>query len=599
MSSAQELKDVLITDELGKRPSRPANYLVENQALIELAQALVAQPEQVLQRIADLTLKLCRTDSAAVSILEPAVTSNDMFRWHAIAGEFSVPPTGTISRNGSPCGIVVAHNTVLLFNEPDRFFPELRGTRPRIHEVLVVPWRADGQVVGTIWAIEHHAGLRFDREDARVLQSLARFAAAGWSLMQRRRAADDLRAERLAALNLMEDALSARKEAERANAALRESEERSRLIVESARDYAIFTIDLDRRVSSWNSGAERLFGYSEPEILGLSADVVFTPEDLANGEPAREAAVASHQGGALNERWYVRKDGSRFWGSGMTAAMHDATGRPIGFLKIKRDQTERLLVQESLERSKQELLAALKEAEEARSEAEAAGRAKDHFLAALSHELRTPLTPVLMAVHTLAVRDDFSPDLQQAFAMIRRNIETEVKLMDDLLDLTRISRGGLEIVREPLELHEVVRDALEIVRQDLETREQLLNVLLSAARTQLIGDAVRLQQVFWNLLKNAAKFTPRGGAISVRSWNENDRALVAISDTGIGFEPEVADRVFEPFVQESHEITRRFGGLGIGLAISRAIIHAHGGTIRAESPGHDQGSTFTVDLPVT
>ena len=602
MPIAWELKDVLITEELGKRPNRLPNYQAENQALIELTQVLVRQPKQVLQRVVELTLKLSRGDSAGISILEPA-TSGEVFRWHAITGEFSAHLGATVSREGSPCGMVVGWNTALLFNEPDRFFPELRETPPRIYEALLVPWpadgrAADGRAAGTLWTISHEPGPRFDREDARLLQNFAQLAAAAWHLAQRTRQADDLRAERLAALNLMEDAVSARQEAERANMALRESEELLQLIVNSARDYAIFAIDLNRRVLTWNSGAERLFGFTEAEILGHSADVVFTTEDLASGVPEQEIAGAIRQGDAVNERWYMRKDGSRFWGSGMTTAMRDTTGRPIGFLKIKRDQTERLRIQESLERNKQELLTALEEKERARAEAEAAGRAKDHFLAALSHELRTPLTPVLMAVHTLALHHDLSDEFKQAFAMIRRNIELEVKLMDDLLDLTRISRGTLEILQEPLELHEVIHDALQIVTPDLEARQQPLNLGLGAARTWMIGDAVRLQQVFWNVLKNAAKFTPRGGTVSVRTWNERDRVLVAVSDTGIGFEPEAVERVFESFVQGSHDITRRFGGLGIGLAISRATIQAHGGTIRAESPGPGQGATFTIDLPL-
>jgi PAS domain S-box-containing protein len=597
MAENHDLRDILITEELEKRPRRPPDYQAENRALIALAQELVAQPSQVLQRVAELTLELCRTGSAGVSILEPT-EAGEVFRWHAIAGQFSAQLGGTISRQDSPCGIAINLGDALLFKEPDRFFSELQNTNPRIYEALLVPWQVDGRMIGTLWAIDHDPAKRFDFEDARILNSLAQFAAAGWCLTQRTRLANELRAERLTALNLMEDALSSRAEAERANAALRESEERSRLIVESARDYAIFTTDLNRRVLTWNSGAQRLFGYTEREIIGHSADVVFTPEDLASGVPAKETATAVNQGDLVNESWYVRKDGSRFWGSGITAAMHDGAGRPIGFLKIKRDQTDRLRVQKSLEQSKQELSAALEETERARAEAEAAGRAKDQFLAALSHELRTPLTPVLIAVHTLIRSDDLSPDFQQAFAMIRRNIELEVKLMDDLLDLTRISRGTLEIVPEPLELHEVIHNALQVVRPELETRSQRLNAMFGAAETQILGDAIRLQQVFWNLLKNAAKFTSDGGTISVRSWNERDRVLVAVSDTGIGFEPAAAERVFEVFVQENQEITRHFGGLGIGLAISRATVQAHGGTIRGESPGHHQGATFTVDLPL-
>ena len=383
-----------------------------------------------------------------------------------------------------------------------------------------------------------------------------------------------------------------------AEAKLAASQERLRLIVENAREYAIFSLDLDRKVTSWNSGAVRLLQFTEREIVGQSADVIFTAEDRADGAPESEARLALTDGRAADERWHVRKDGSVFWGSGVMMAMRDTHGHAIGFVKIFRDETAARAAKQEIEQSREKLWNALQETERARAEAEAAGRAKDHFLAVLSHELRTPLTPVLMAVHALSRRKDLPEAVTEALDMIRRNVQLEAHFVDDLLDVTRITRGKLELVRDEMDVHEAIRHALEISAPDMRSREQEFVLDLGASEHRLIGDTRRLQQVFWNLVKNASKFTPSGGRITVCTRSIGERMIVTVSDTGVGFEPEAAARIFNPFVQASAEVTREFGGLGLGLAISRATVEAHGGTIRAESAGRGKGATFTVELPL-
>jgi two-component system CheB/CheR fusion protein len=375
-------------------------------------------------------------------------------------------------------------------------------------------------------------------------------------------------------------------------------------VVENAREYAIFSMTLDRVILSWNSGARHILGYTAEEAIGRSADLVFTPEDVAARAPETEARTAVAEGRAADERWHVRKDGTRFWGSGVMTAMHDERGEAIGLLKIFRDQTEQMEAQAALEQSRRELWEALQETERARAQAEAAGKAKDHFLAVLSHELRTPLTPVLMATRVLTRDQTLSPAARESLAMIDRNIRMESRFIEDLLDLTRIAHGKLEIVRAPVALHEVVRHAVEVAQPDVEAKEQRVELALEASEDRLLGDATRLQQVFWNLLKNASKFAPAGTAIRVRSRNEAGppgepgAICVDVSDEGIGFDTEAAERIFDAFAQASQEITREFGGLGLGLSISRASILAHGGTIHASSPGRNEGATFTVKLSV-
>ena len=390
--------------------------------------------------------------------------------------------------------------------------------------------------------------------------------------------------------------VTARHESE---AAVRRSEQTLRLVLENAREYAIISTDLERRVATWNAGAERLLGFREQEILGQLADCVFTLEDQAADVPAREARLALTAGSAANERWHRRKDGSRFWGSGLATVMRDAQGEAFGFVNVFRDQTQVRATQQTLERSREELQAALAAAERAREEAEAAGRAKDHFLAVLSHELRTPLTPVLMMTRALARRTDLPAFVADALAMIERNVQTEAHFVDEMLDLTRITHGKLEIVRTPMDLHEAVRRAVEVTEPELHDKAQRLETALEAAACQVEGDFARLQQAFWNLLKNASKFTPARGVIRLASRQEEPGWIaVEVTDTGIGIAPDALVRIFGSFEQADASIARQFGGLGLGLAIAKATVEAHGGTLVAGSPGLDQGATFTVRLPL-
>ena len=227
--------------------------------------------------------------------------------------------------------------------------------------------------------------------------------------------------------------------------------------------------------------------------------------------------------------------------------------------------------------------------------------AKDAFLAALSHELRTPLNPALMATIALEQNEGLPDHVRHDLALIRRNIELEARLIDDLLDLTRIATGKLELRLGPTDLHLVIRSALEICRPDLEAKNQQFKLHLKARETATVGDAVRLQQALWNLIRNAIKFTPAGGQVTIRTGNIRTppaRIWVQIRDTGIGFEPPEALKLFDAFEQGGRHITRQFGGLGLGLAIGTSILTAHGGTIRAESPGLNLGATFTLELPL-
>lgn len=384
-----------------------------------------------------------------------------------------------------------------------------------------------------------------------------------------------------------------------AKTALAASEERLRLIVENAREYAIFSLDLERRITSWNAGAERLVGWMEEEILGQSGDVIFTREDRFHGACEQEAATALREGRAIDERWHLRKDGSRFWGSGVMMAMHDEAGQNVGLVKIFRDQTEAREAREALEASRREMWQVLQEAEAARAEAVAASAAKDHFLAALSHELRTPLNPALIAATSLEADETLPEEARAQLGMMRRNIELEARLIDDLLDMTMVSRGKLSLRPVETDVHAMLSHTEEIVRSEIMGKSLSLQYQLEAAAHHIMADPARLQQVLWNLLKNAVKFTGHNGRVTVRTANEQDgHVRIQVEDTGIGMTAEALACIFNAFEQGDLRAAHGFGGLGLGLSISKAIVDMHGAQLRAESAGPGLGAVFTLDWPV-
>jgi signal transduction histidine kinase/response regulator RpfG family c-di-GMP phosphodiesterase len=236
-----------------------------------------------------------------------------------------------------------------------------------------------------------------------------------------------------------------------------------------------------------------------------------------------------------------------------------------------------------------------KAAQEARAEAERANLAKDSFLAMLSHELRTPLTPVLTSVLSLEQTEGLPEDVSASLQMIRRNVELEARLIDDLLDLTRISKGKVQLSLEEVDAHLLLRNALEICQADIDHKNLSLQTDFAAAEVCLEADPARLQQIFWNLIKNAVKFTPEGGRLGIRTANNDGQLRVEVSDSGMGIDAETLPKIFNAFEQGERT---RLGGLGLGLAISKALVETHHGTLTAESPGRNKGATFTATFPV-
>jgi signal transduction histidine kinase/ActR/RegA family two-component response regulator len=353
----------------------------------------------------------------------------------------------------------------------------------------------------------------------------------------------------------------------------------------------VVVIDRLGRIVELNPAARPLAGRPYPEILGALAVNVFSHWSTL----AKRLAQIAEDGEASFE--LVAGDPARpcFFDAQISGL--GESGFPSGWVLVLRNMTEH-------KRAAEERVRMLGE-QAARAEAESANRAKDRFLATLSHELRTPLTPVLATVTAMLADADTPEAMGPVLEMIRRNVALEARLIDDLLDLSRISRGALYLKREIVDAHELVDHVIEICRDDFDRTRLRLVLDLAAGGHHIDVDPARFQQVLWNLIKNAIKFTPAGGQVTVRtrdrdqgsSGRDGGGLIIVVSDTGIGIEPAILPRIFDILDQGGRSATRQFGGLGLGLTISRSLVEQHGGRLTAASAGAGTGATFTLEIP--
>lgn len=381
--------------------------------------------------------------------------------------------------------------------------------------------------------------------------------------------------------------ITVRKEAENA---LRASEERLRKTM-SAPNVGVLFFTLDGRIHEANAAFERMSGYSTDELRKLAHWMQMTAPEFWDATSRKTEGLATRGEMLPYEKQMIRKDGARWWGLFGPVRL-SGSGAGSECMEFIIDITDRKLVEA-------ELAAAMASAERAKAAAEHANRTKDHFLAVLSHELRTPLTPVMMGIAMLQEKCDCDGTLREVFGIVRQNIELEARLIDDLLDVTRIARGKIDLDRSRIELRDVIRRAIEICQPDIEARRLHFGVDLGESPYWVDADPARLQQVFWNLLKNAIKFTPHSGCVGIRCRSYDEQVLVEVVDSGIGIEPEALPKIFDAFEQAERSITRQFGGLGLGLAISKALVEMHGGKIEAQSKGRQAGALFRVLLPLS
>ena len=498
------------------------------------------------------------------------------------------------------------------------------------------------------------------------------------------------------------------------NEVLRQDAVRQRFILEAAKDYAIYTTDLTGYITSWNTGAEAIFGYPAAEVQGQLADLIYRAEDRRQGVPHHEAQQALTQGRAENERWHIRKDGSQLYGSGVVTPLLDETGRVVGLLKIMRDLTTQKQAEVRLSESEKRLRLAIEATElatwewnletnevywnqqhfrlfgmeprpnpvdpddflrhvhpddrdrisrllertiaersvydaefcavrddgnqrwmsgygrimeerdgqpirmsgvmfdinERRRAEEAlrlADRRKDEFLAMLAHELRNPMATIRSGLQILSLTDGkdqtTGPTVgsqtiaASTVAMMNRQTDQLVRLVDDLLDVSRISQGKIELKTQRVNLVNVVAQAAEAVQSLYQQQGRRLQVKLPTAPIEVEGDGARLSQVVTNLLTNGARFTADGGQVWLKLEHQAQEAILQVADNGIGLGSDQLTAIFELFVQVDTSTARSKGGLSLGLTLVKRLVELHGGRVEAQSEGLGRGSTFTVRLP--
>jgi len=480
----------------------------------------------------------------------------------------------------------------------------------------------------------------------------------------------------------------------------RRTEDVYRKAIEDIRDYAIFLMDADGLVTSWNLGAQHILGYSESEILGRDAGKFFTPEDRSKGIPEKELGTAATSERAEDERWHVRKDGSRFWASGVVTSVRDQTGKLIGFSKVMRDMTERNKLTEERDRffalsmdmlcivhldgrfqrvnpafqkvlgfSEEELLAMsvfdlvhpedlastvagyerlsedqpvalmenrlrckdetyrwvawsyfpvpedglafgvgrditeLRRMDEVlrlrAEELENANRIKDEFLATMSHELRTPLTSILGWARLLDSNRLDDNEKERAVHVIQRNAVAQSKLIEDLLDVSRIITGKLRIESQPVSFAAITESVVNSLRPAIDAKQLQLEAKIDPGAGLILGDPARLEQIVTNLLSNAIKFTANGGKINLKLERSDSHVRLEVRDTGVGIAAEHLPHIFERFRQVDSSNVRAHGGLGLGLAIVDYLVRQQAGTVCAESEGPGKGSMFAVEFPLS
>lgn len=391
----------------------------------------------------------------------------------------------------------------------------------------------------------------------------------------------------------------------RAEAALRESNEHFRLLVENAKDYAIFTLNPNGYLASWNIGAESFLGYQEAEIIGQHFSGIFTPEDQERGEDQKELRTAAANGRADDNRWHVRKDGTRLWVNGTLMALRDEAGNLLGFAKIMRDMTERKRTEEALRQSEQAATAQVEELEKL-------NQLKDDFLSTVSHELRTPVSNMKMAIHMLKIAPS-GEARERYLQLLQSECEREAELINTLLDLQQLEAASYSISLEPVSLQDWLPSTIEPFRLRTQQRQQRLSLSLPSVQLEpLLSDRAGLGRVLTELLNNACKYTSSGGEIVLMVRQDSD-PLAGVEDPTAAqsldqtlvtsfivsnqaeIPSEELPRIFEKLYRIPKADPWKQGGTGLGLALVQKLVQQMQGTIKVESSGG--WTTFTVQLP--
>jgi len=364
-----------------------------------------------------------------------------------------------------------------------------------------------------------------------------------------------------------------------------EVDELLRLLVDQLSENALILLDATGRIVGWFPGAKRTFGYLPHEVLGQPVSMLFTPENIEAGMVKYEQDVARTNAEAEDDRWMLRKDGGRFWATGALSPIRNSAGQLVGFGKILRDRTDMRAKVDAIAKQNESL--------------KSADERKNKFISTLSHELRNQLGGMSMALELLKLAGDDAESLTQVSQTIEAEIGSMRNMVDELIDVTRVSAGKVQLEKACQDLRPIVESAVAACRPHVDTRTHTLHVILPTAPLEVDVDAGRMRQVFVNLIQNAAKYTKNGGTIWVKVSVEAAEAVVKVEDNGIGISPDVLPHIFDLFTQAEFAGDRSDSGLGIGLSVVKDLTQLHGGTVQVRSDGIGKGSDFTVRLPMS
>jgi signal transduction histidine kinase len=600
------LESIIITGELDRRVPRPRDHDAEQQAIDDLTRDLagaldVAEANGVLQRIADAALRLCAAGSAGVSVLDHD-GATEMVRWHVTAGRWGGLAGGAMPLARSASDVVLARNQPMLLAEPGRHYGAPLGM-PRNDEVLLVPFHNQNVPVGTLWVVSHDADShQFDAEDRRVLVALADLTAVAYRVV--------------AAHTRNEEATRLRLEVELADSRLLQAI--SAELITPDDEKGLYEKILDAAIAIMRSDFASLQVFADTSSGGelrLIANRGFSAEaerrwatvSKANSSCCAEVLRTRRRVIAPDVREAPFMVGSQdlddYLRGGILAAqttpLVSRTGRLVGAFSthwrsphVPADRDLRLL--DILARQAADLI----ERRQAEDQLRESDRRKEEFLATLAHELRNPLAPIRNAVEILRLSRVEDPNVKWAREVIMRQTDHLTRLVDDLLDVSRINRDRLELHKALVTLSVVLDSAVETSQPVIAQRSQSLSVKHLDEPILVEADSTRLSQVFANLLNNAAKFSNPGGTIEMSAERTGNEVVVRVRDHGIGVDPAVLPRLFDLFGHGRRSFDPEEGGLGIGLALAKRLVEMHGGSVSAESEGVGRGSQFSVRLPI-
>jgi signal transduction histidine kinase/CheY-like chemotaxis protein len=620
------------TEVLSRRVSRAEDFRAENRALTILAHELANNPRNLLHRLAEIACELCRADSAGISIFEPDGTCH----WHACAGRVARCLDGTKSYFQSPCGIMAVHHAPVLLQNTTDLFPLSLDIQPPVTEALLVPFCENEQPVGTIWGTIHSAERAFDTEDLRLMTSLSNFASAAHRLTRLMDEGMSVRdvlgrhmVQRTEALSLANRTLQYQmSERERIDATLRETQIQLEAEVAALnRLHELSTSllkipDLPSALTEILQAATDLhqadMGYIrlyDPDRKVLSIEVHqgfdekyierFKTVDGGDDSPCARALRTRRR--VMVEDIHAEEQSAIDLGAAelgryrsiQTTPLFSREGKPLGVLSIhfrfpRMESTQRSGMLDLFARQAADFIESLRITEQLKD----ADRRKDEFIATLSHELRNPLAAIDSSAMLLESAQLDSIRRAWAIQVVRRQCRTMKILLDDLLDVSRFTLGRVTMEKQNIPLASLIESAVETTQSLMDEAKHALSVTKSPPSLMVYGDPIRLTQVFSNLLSNAAKYTEPGGKIALDVQLMAKEVTVSVTDNGIGIDPPCLEEIFGMFSQAKGERHAMAGGLGIGLALVRAIAELHGGRVYATSRGVGQGSAFHVDLPV-